>query len=79
MGWLKMAEPERYQSSNGRVNNPIIANWSSNVFFFIGLSFLLYVIAVGDAPKWKQVLSGKITAINSVSTANTSATSSFGR
>lgn len=79
-----MAELEPYRESHrigmAFAGNPILSNWSSNVFFFIAISFLIYVIAVGDATNWKRVLSGKITS-TTVTTAgsNTSAASTFGR
>lgn len=35
-------------------------NWSGRVFFFLALSFLIYVIASGDGPKWKQLFTQKV-------------------
>lgn len=36
-------------------------NWSSRLFFFGMVAYLVYVVMIGDAPKWYALLTSKAT------------------
>lgn len=41
-----------------------MASWSSRLFFFGMVAFLIYVIMIGDGPKWKALFTQKSPSVS---------------
>jgi len=41
-----------------------MASWSSRLFFVFLLAYLIYVIMIGDGPKWKALLTQKNASVS---------------
>ena len=47
-----------------------MASWSSRLFFFGGVMFLVYIVMIGDGPKWKALFTQKSATITPVAGAS---------
>lgn len=36
-----------------------MASWSSRLFFYGAVAFIIYVVVIGDVPKWKALFTQK--------------------